>query len=91
VIEESTEKVTGREAKSVLEERGKQHYFVCIGCGNIFTGARMPLLHGTVWEKVVHDELMNLTFIHGGCLKQVRLRGGHGWEGVCAKVRNRGE
>jgi hypothetical protein len=91
VIEESTEKVGGREAESTLEEGGKHHNLICIRCGNIFTGGRMPLQHGVVQEKVVCDEVANLTFIRSGCLKQVRMQDDHSWKGVCAKARNRGE
>jgi hypothetical protein len=77
VNEESAEKVTGREAESALEERGKHHNLICIGRRNIFSGGRTPLQHGAVQEKVVHNELTNLTFIHSGRLEQVWVRGGH--------------
>jgi hypothetical protein len=75
----------------MFEERGKHHDLVCIGCRNIVTGGRTPLQHDAVREKVVRDELMNLTFIRGGRLKQVWVQGGHSWEGVDAKARNRVE
>jgi hypothetical protein len=71
VIEESVEKVRGWEAESTLEERGKHHNLICIGCRNIFIDGRTPLQHSAVWEKVVRDDLTNLIFIRGGRLKQV--------------------
>jgi hypothetical protein len=39
-----------------------------------------PLQHDTVREKVVHNKFVNLTFIYNGWVKQVRVRGDHGWE-----------
>jgi hypothetical protein len=36
VIKESAEEVTGREAKSMLEEGREHHNDSCIGCRNIF-------------------------------------------------------
>jgi hypothetical protein len=38
------------------------------------------LQHGAVQEKVVRNKFAYLTFICEGRLKQVRVRGGHGWE-----------
>jgi hypothetical protein len=58
VIKESTEKVTGQKAASALEESGKHHNLVCIGCRNISAGSWMPLQHGAVRKKVVREELM---------------------------------
>jgi hypothetical protein len=43
VIKESTEEVTGREAKSALEEVRKHNNLGRIGCRNVFPGGRMPL------------------------------------------------
>jgi hypothetical protein len=80
VIKESTEEIIGREAESVLKEGGKYHNFICIGSWKIFTGGRAPLQHSAVREKVVRNKFANLTFIYDGRLKQVQLRGGHGWE-----------
>jgi hypothetical protein len=72
VIKESVEEITGREAESTLKDGGKHH--------NFFAGGRAPLQHGTVWEKVVHNKFVNLTFIYNGELKQMRVRGDHFWE-----------
>jgi hypothetical protein len=80
VIKESTEEMVGREAESSLKDGGKHHNFTCNGCRKIFAGGKMPLQHGAVQEKVVHNKFVNLTFIYDGRLKQVRVRGGHGWK-----------
>jgi hypothetical protein len=43
-------------------------------------------------KKVIRNKFVNLSFIHNGHLKQMRVRGNHGWEGGdFAKKRNRGE
>jgi hypothetical protein len=66
VIKDSTEEVTGREARSTLE-KGREHYSLDRnGCGNIFPTGRMPLQDYTVWGKVIHDELADFTFIYDG-------------------------
>jgi hypothetical protein len=68
VIKESAEEIIGREAESVLKGR-KYHYFIRIGCRKVFTGGRAPLQHGAVWEKVVHNKFVDLTFICDGRLE----------------------
>jgi hypothetical protein len=80
MIKKTAEKVTSREAKSVLKEIGEHHNLICIGCWNVFPGGRTPLQHGAVWEKVVCSRLADLTFICNEPLEQVRVRGGHGWK-----------
>jgi hypothetical protein len=79
VVKESIEEIIGWEAKSALKG-GKPHNFICIGCGKVFVGDRTALQHGAVWEKVVHNKFVNLTFIQDRRLKQVQVRDGHGWE-----------
>jgi hypothetical protein len=76
------EEITGREAEPALKEGGNNHNFIRIGCRKVFTGGRAPLQHDAVWEKVVHNEFVDLTFICDRRLKQVRVQGGHGWEEV---------
>jgi hypothetical protein len=68
VVKESAEEITGREAESVLKG-GKHHNFIHIGCGKVFVDGRTPLQHDTVWEKVVRNKFVNLTFVYDGCLK----------------------
>jgi hypothetical protein len=70
------EEIAGRGAESSLKGV-KHHNFICIGCRKIVIGGRAPLQYGVVWEKVVHNKFVNLTFICGGRLKQVRVRGEH--------------
>jgi hypothetical protein len=48
VIKQSTEEVTGREAKSALEEGREHHNLSCIRCRNVFPSDRTPLQDGTV-------------------------------------------
>jgi hypothetical protein len=80
VIKESAEEVASREAKSALEE-GREHNNLCrIGCRNIFPDGRMPLQNCAVWEKVIHNKLVDFTLIRDGRLKKVWMQGGHGWE-----------
>jgi hypothetical protein len=43
VVEKFTEKIVSRESKPALEERGKHHNFIRIGCGNVFADGRPPL------------------------------------------------
>jgi hypothetical protein len=66
VIKEYAEEVIGREAESALKEGGKYHNFICIGCRKIFTGGRVLLQHGAIWEKVIRNKFANLTFICDG-------------------------
>jgi hypothetical protein len=66
VIKEFMEEIAGRDAKSALKERGKHHNFICVGCRKIFTDGRAPLQHGVVWEKVVWNKFVDLTFICDG-------------------------
>jgi hypothetical protein len=69
VINESVEEIAGGETESMLKEVEKHHNFIHSGCRKIFTGGRVPLQHGAVWEKVVHNKFVNLTFICDGQLK----------------------
>jgi hypothetical protein len=55
VIKKSMEEITGREAKSALEEGGEHHNLSCIGCTNIFPS--------DIQEKVICNKLVNFTFI----------------------------
>jgi hypothetical protein len=80
VLKESAEEIAGREAESALKKGRKHHNFIGIGCGKIFTGDGMPLQHGTIREKVIHNKLANLAFICNGHFKQVWVRGSHGRE-----------
>jgi hypothetical protein len=68
VLEESTVEITGRVAESALKKERKHHNFIGIGCEKIFTGGGMPLQHGAIREKVIHNELVNLAFIRNGRL-----------------------
>jgi hypothetical protein len=63
VVEKSMEKIASRESKPMLEERGKHHNFVHIGCGNVFSGSGSPLQHGMVGKKIVRNKCANLFFI----------------------------
>jgi hypothetical protein len=71
VIKEFTEEVTGREAKSALEERIKHHILCCIGCKNVFPGGRTPLQNRAVQEKMIHNKLADFILIHDGHLEKV--------------------
>jgi hypothetical protein len=51
VVKKFTEEITSRESKPTLEERGKHHNFIRIGCGDVFFGGGSPLQHGTVRKK----------------------------------------
>jgi hypothetical protein len=51
VVEKFVEEIASRESKPALEERGKHHNFIRIGCGNVFSSGGLPLQHGTVREK----------------------------------------
>jgi hypothetical protein len=82
VVKESAEEITSREAESTLKGGGKHHNLIRIGCWDVFPGGKTPLQHGAVWEKVICNKFENLAFIHDGWLKQVWVRGGHGWEEV---------
>jgi Fe2+ or Zn2+ uptake regulation protein len=73
VVKESVEEIAGREAKSTLEKGGKHHNLICIRCGEVFTSGRTLLQQGTIWEKVICNELMNLTFICNGHFEQMRV------------------
>jgi hypothetical protein len=43
VVEKSTQEIASRESKPTVEERGKHHNFVRIGCGNVFSSGGPPL------------------------------------------------
>jgi hypothetical protein len=67
------EEIMGREAESVLKEGGEHHNLICTRSGEEYTGGRTPLQHSVIWEKVICNDLANLTFICNGCLKQMRV------------------
>jgi hypothetical protein len=46
----------------------QSHLYWVLEC---LPGGRMPLQHCAVREKVVHNQLVDFTFIHDGLLKQV--------------------
>jgi hypothetical protein len=77
VVEKSVEEIASRESKPTLEERGKHHNFIRIGCGNVFSSGVPPLQHGTVREKIVRNKFVNLFFVCDGWLDEVGMRGGH--------------
>jgi hypothetical protein len=66
VVKKSTEEITSRESKPTLEERGKHHNFIHIGCGNVFSSSGPPLQHGMIRKKVVCNKFVNLFFICDG-------------------------
>jgi hypothetical protein len=76
-IKESAEEITGREAKSVLEEGREHHNLSCIGCRNLFPDGRTPLQDSTVWEKVIRNKLADVTFICNRRMEKMRVRGSH--------------
>jgi hypothetical protein len=43
VVENSAEEIASRESKPTLEESGKHHNFIHIGCGNVFSSGGLPL------------------------------------------------
>jgi hypothetical protein len=47
--------VAGRVPESSLEERGKHHHLLRIGCGDVLPFSKSPLEHDTIWEKEVLD------------------------------------
>jgi hypothetical protein len=63
------EEITGLEAKSISKEGGEHHDLICIGCGKVFAGGRMPLQHCAIWEKVIHNELARPPWLGGGIAK----------------------
>jgi hypothetical protein len=66
MIKKTTEEVASREAKSTLKERGEHHNLICIRCRNVFPSGTTPLQHDAVREKVVRNQLADLTFISDG-------------------------
>jgi hypothetical protein len=82
-IEKSTNVVTGRESKLMLEERREHHNLSRIGCGNIFSCGGAPLQHDLIGEKRIHTKFVNFFFIRDGHVKEMRMRSCHGQsEGV---------
>jgi hypothetical protein len=77
VVKKSAEEITSRESKPALEEREKHHNFVCIGCGNVFSGGGPSLQHGAVRKKMVCNKFVNLCFVYDRRLEEVGMRGGH--------------
>jgi hypothetical protein len=69
VIKKSVKEITGREAKSALEEGREHHSVNCAGCTNIFPGG--------IQEKVICIKLADFTFIRNGWLEKIMVRGGH--------------
>jgi hypothetical protein len=63
VVQKTVKEITDWKTKPTLEEGGEYHNFICVGCQNVLTGGRAPLQHPTVWEKMAHDELVNLVFV----------------------------
>jgi hypothetical protein len=55
MIEEFAKKVTGRKAKSTVEELGKRHNLLGIGCWDVFSCSRTPLEHGLIREKMIFN------------------------------------
>jgi hypothetical protein len=80
VVKEYAEEIISREPESALEEGGEHHNLICIGCGEVFTGSRMPFQHGVIRKKVICNEHTNLAFICNGPLEQIQVRDGHGQE-----------
>jgi hypothetical protein len=78
VVKKDAEEIVDQESKSALEEGGKHHDFVGVGCWNVLTVGRAPLQHLTVREKVARDELTDLAFIGDCWLQQVWVWGAHG-------------
>jgi hypothetical protein len=66
VIKESAEEITSWEAESLLKEGGKHNNFIHIERRKVLTSGVAPLQHIAIWEKVVHNELADLTFISDG-------------------------
>jgi hypothetical protein len=48
VVQESVEEIADRETKCGLEEGGKHHNLICIGCRNVLLGGRAPLHHRAI-------------------------------------------
>jgi hypothetical protein len=80
MIEEVMEEIARWEAKSVLEKGSRHHNFNSVGGGNVFILCRSPLEYGAAGEKVVLDELEELTLINGRGLEHLWVRGIHGEE-----------
>jgi hypothetical protein len=73
MIKEPMEEIADREAKSVLEEGREHHNLSRIGCRNIFPGGRMPLQDSAVRAEVIHNKLVDFTFIYDGRLEKMRV------------------
>jgi hypothetical protein len=79
-MEKATEEITRREAKSVLEKGCGHHDFIGIGGGNVFILWWPSLEYDAAREKVVLDELEELTLVNGRGFEHLFVRGGHGEE-----------
>jgi hypothetical protein len=79
-MEKATEEITRREAESTLEKWSRHHDFIGVGGGNVFILCRPPLEYNTTMEKVVLNELEELTLINGRGLEHLWVRGGNGEE-----------
>jgi hypothetical protein len=77
VVKKSTEEIASRESKPALEERGKHHNFIHIGCGNVFSSSGPPLQHDTIRKQIVCNKFANFLFIYNGRLEEVGMRGCH--------------
>jgi hypothetical protein len=53
VFKESAQEVASQENKSPVEEGGKHHNLIGIGCRDILPCSRSPTKHSTIREKVV--------------------------------------
>jgi hypothetical protein len=78
MIEESMEEVAGRKTESTLEEWGKHHNLLGIGCRDVFPSSRTPLEHGAIREKAICNYFANFALICNGLLKKVWMWSGHG-------------
>jgi hypothetical protein len=65
--------VTSREAKSVLEERGKHHNLCHIGCRNVFSSSGTPLQHDAIGQKVIRNEFVDFVSTCDRWMKKVRM------------------
>jgi hypothetical protein len=55
MIEEFAKNVIGRKAKSTVEELGKHHNLLGIGCWDVFYYSRTPLEHGLIRVKMIFN------------------------------------
>jgi hypothetical protein len=77
VVEKSAEEIASKDSKPTLEERGKHHNSIRIGCENVFSSDGLQLQHGSVREKIVRNKFANFFFIYDGRVEEVGMRGGY--------------